>query len=132
MMSKLDWQEGFRRIVWIISLAGALFGIGLTVYGGITGIKRSSEINRLKSISERIQKGQDSEFDALPKSDQKQIMAHINTNLKNLDEDQEWKGYFFGGFALAACWFLSFWILFFIARWIVRGFLKNRIADRQR
>ena len=40
-MANVDLETGFKRIVWIVALIGAVGGFAIFVYGAVTGIKNT-------------------------------------------------------------------------------------------
>ncbi len=115
---------GFKRIIIFLSFSGALIGFIIFSIGSIEGIISNNKINNYKQLLVTLPKT-DVDFLALSKDNQNQLLTEIQKSIKLLKNNTQWKSPLFGGLLFGSLWFILLWIIFYIARWIIQGFLKD-------
>ncbi len=104
----INLERGFRRSAWIISVISLI----LLVAGLVVGILYSVKQNNLAN---RIQYEKRSEFLKLNKANQDYVL-----NKLEVFEETRYIGFGMAIFGIAL--FTGVWIVFFLIRWIVKGF----------
>jgi hypothetical protein len=125
MAARLNIEEGFKRIIWIVSIAGALFGIAIFVYGSVTRIGIVRDLTHYRRVLAKA--NVDPEFIALSRSDQTIVRNDFEKRIKELELQEDWKGQLYGGLAFAVIWFVLVWIVFYTVKWIAQGFGKEKV-----
>ncbi len=118
---KPNWERGFKRITWIISALGLIamiIGLGVFI---VNSTRQTSGLNDIKSKFLALS---DKEHflkilkDAQGISTENQIYERVRQNLQKKFPTGE----SLGAVAFGAGWFVFVWVIFFILRWIIRGF----------
>jgi len=105
----LNVERGMRRIVWVLSALGLLLLVLCLIMGIYNSIKRAELISSMKADPAFIAFSSDTQTKLVAKADEKYSLEP------------------FIGVAVGAGWFLACWGLFFLLRWIIKGFEKDKI-----
>ena len=131
---KVNVEEGVRRIVWIIALLGlvaGLIGAGWGVRNFIRRREMQSEIESIRAdpkartIVKKIIEA-DGSHESLTNVERVYFDGQTR-KIKDLEQNIKWYYRSDPLFAIPGGigWFVGVWILFFLVRWILRGFISN-------
>ena len=120
---QVNWDRGFRRIVWVVSSLCVALGIGLFVYGVTVRANQNKRLEHFRQVETEVH--QDPQYIAMTPTNQKAVIEGLREKLGANVDSNEWKGFLYGGLLFAASSFLILWGVFWMIRWIIHGFSKR-------
>ena len=112
----VNWERGLRRVTWVVSALGLI----AVVYGTVHLARYGAKWLPIKSDLEA-----DPRFESLSTEEQERVRESIRQSVEEkilyrIDILDIWLVLIIGG-----SWFAALWIIFFVLRWVVRGFARS-------